>query len=148
MGAARSHGRALARLLAVCAVLLGVFLMHGTPATAATGCHEAMTALAPMPGEHAAHGEHSAAVEAATAALPASAHAVSPAMTGEHGAQCVATPVRDRILLPTIWLLAAVVIGSVSVWMLLRRVAAGQAGRRGPPGSGRDLLLRVCVSRN
>lgn len=31
--------RGIARLLTVCAVLFGLFLMHGSPASAAEGCH-------------------------------------------------------------------------------------------------------------
>jgi len=38
--------RGLARLLTACAVLVGLFLMHGAPATAAEGCHGAMPAPA------------------------------------------------------------------------------------------------------
>lgn len=34
-----SGGRARARWLAACALLLGLFLMHGAPASAGTGCH-------------------------------------------------------------------------------------------------------------
>ncbi|MEU2686591.1 hypothetical protein ABZ654_22460 [Streptomyces hygroscopicus] len=47
--------RGIARLVAVCAVLLGLFLMHGAPATAAEGCHGGMpSTTAPMPDGHTA----------------------------------------------------------------------------------------------
>ncbi|MGY6021897.1 hypothetical protein [Streptomyces spinosirectus] len=49
MDSVRTDRRGTSRLLAVCAVLFGLFLMHGTPATAAEGCHGAMTAAAHPP---------------------------------------------------------------------------------------------------
>ncbi|MER6924743.1 hypothetical protein ABT314_38445, partial [Streptomyces spiralis] len=45
----RAVRRGIARLLAVCAVLFGLFLMHGAPATAAEGCHGAMSDTAALP---------------------------------------------------------------------------------------------------
>ncbi|MFI6564302.1 hypothetical protein [Streptomyces sp. NPDC050534] len=49
MDSARTDRRGTSRLLAVCAVLFGLFLMHGTPATAAEGCHGAMPTAAHPP---------------------------------------------------------------------------------------------------
>src|SRR5690606_18450570 len=43
-GAAGRRGSA--RLVAACVLLLGLFLMHGAPATAAEGCHGAMPSVA------------------------------------------------------------------------------------------------------
>ncbi|NIY62550.1 hypothetical protein [Streptomyces malaysiensis] len=146
-----ARGRAAARLLAVCAVLLGLFLMHGAPATAASGCHGTMPASAPV--EHAGqtagghHGDSHHGDTAMVAAGSVAPHAAPQEVSAEHGAQCVATPTRDRLLLP-VWALVAVAVVAFSVeWPTGRDRAAGEAGRRGPPGGGRELLLRVCVAR-
>lgn len=138
--------RAVARLLAVCAVLLGLFLMHGAPATAASGCHGAMPVSAPV--EHAgqtADGHHGDTAMAAAGSL---APQVAPqGVSAGHGAQCVATPTRDRLLLP-VWALVVVAVVVFSVGVPAgRRWAAGETGWRGPPSGGRELLLRVCVAR-
>ncbi|MDT0453405.1 DUF6153 family protein [Streptomyces hesseae] len=150
MSTGQSRRRALARLPAVCAVLLGLFLMHGAPASAATGCHAAMEEQhVTAPAEHAAHGEHRTVAGMAPAASRSSTHMDSQAVTGEHGTLCVATAARDRFPLPTIWLLAAAAFAGLAAWGLVRRrMAAGGAGRRGPPDGGRALLLRKCVARN
>ncbi|GAA0692804.1 hypothetical protein GCM10009548_76030 [Streptomyces malaysiensis subsp. malaysiensis] len=146
MDAVYARGRAVARLSAVCAVLLGLFLMHGAPATAASGCHGTMPVSAPV--EHAgqtAEGHHGDTVMAAADSV--APHAAPQEVSAEHGAQCVATPTRDRLLLP-VWALVAVAVVAFSVeWPTGRGRAAGEAGRRGPPGGGRELLLRVCVAR-
>ncbi|MFJ9612449.1 hypothetical protein [Streptomyces noursei] len=151
MDGVRSRGRALARLMAVCTVLFGLFLMHGAPATAANGCHDAvpMSAPAPMSGEHGAvHDGGASRAAMAPMAGTSSTHAGSQTASGEHGAQCVATPVRDRLSLPNPWLLAVAAVVSLCGWALAgRRVAAGESGRRGPPGGGRAVLLRVGVAR-
>ncbi|MEV0414929.1 DUF6153 family protein [Streptomyces sp. NPDC050448] len=144
MNSAQSRRRGVARLMAVCAVLFGLFLMHGAPATAASGCHESVSAPAPV---HDDHGGHFGAAMAPSV-VAGSAHIDPQVMAGEHGALCVATPPRGGIPLPVVWLLAVVVLAAASVWALLRRrLAAGGTGRRGPP-DGRDLLLKVCVARN
>ncbi|MEU9123076.1 hypothetical protein AB0C96_24970 [Streptomyces sp. NPDC048506] len=145
----QSRGRAVARLLAVCALLVGLFLMHGAPATAADGCHGAVPAPAPAHGGHTAHGDHAAAMAPmAPMATPSSPHAVHQAASGAPGTQCVATTVRDRIPLPDVPLLAVVALAGPSARALIgRRVTAGETGRRGPPGGGRDLLMRVCIAR-
>lgn len=150
MSTARSRGRALARLLTACALLFGLFLMHGSPASAATGCHEgAQGHVAAAPAEHPAHGEHSMAAETAPNTSHTSAHIDARAVTGEHGTVCVATAARDRFPLPTVWLLAAAAFAGLTAWGLVRqRMTAGGARRRGPPGGGRALLLRKCVARN
>ncbi|MEU1312762.1 hypothetical protein ABZ419_28260 [Streptomyces cinnamoneus] len=146
MNSTQSRRRGVARLMAVCALLFGLFLMHGAPATAAGGCHESVSAPVSLHDEHADHGGQVAAAMTA-AAVAGSAHVAPQMVIGEHGSSCVATPERDRILLPTVWLLVAVLAG-LSAWaMARRRVAAGSVGRRGPPGGGRALLLRVCVAR-
>ncbi|GGV02084.1 hypothetical protein GCM10010211_81780 [Streptomyces albospinus] len=152
MDSARSRGRAPARLLAVCAVLFGLFLMHGSPA-AAVGCHTSLSAPAPvMHHDHAAQAGDMAGVESALATPAASSlpmvHPGLPSMAGDHDTQCVATPVRDRSVLPTVGILAVGVLTVLFGWALMRRYpVAGAVGRRGPPTGGRALLLRVCTAR-
>ncbi|MEV4741933.1 hypothetical protein [Streptomyces sp. NPDC049555] len=155
MNSAQSRRRGFARLTAVCVVLFGLFLMHGAPASAATGCHTAMEERhVTAPAGHAGHGEHgmTAAIPPAASRSSAphmAAHMDVQAISGEHGTQCVATAARDRLPLPTIWLLAAVVSGGLAGWALVQRhPAAGSVGRRGPPGRGREVLLSKCVARN
>ncbi|GHE39581.1 hypothetical protein MHW47_00440 [Streptomyces sp. OfavH-34-F] len=143
----RTGGRAVARLLAVCAVLFGLFLMHGAPATAAGGCHGETAVAAP-----ASHAEQVSSHHADTPVAPPAgvrvSQAVPPAPSAGAGSVCVAVAPRDRLLAPVVWVLAALVFtvfyaGAGSGW----RAAAGRAGRRGPPGGGRELLLRVCTAR-
>jgi hypothetical protein len=131
--------RQLARLLTACAVLVGLFLMHGAPATAAEGCHGAM----PVPAS--AHAMADTALP--TMALPtAPAHATQGSPS--HGTQCVSTAGRDRTPLPTGGLLAVIaVVALAAYWLTARPVGRDEARRRGPPGAGRGLLLQVCVAR-
>lgn len=118
--------RAAARWLAACAVLCGLFLMHGTPASAADGCHGGQ-----MPAMPAATAHHSPAMaEHGTADEP-----------GAPGELCVATAPHERIHLPEPGLLAVALIVPAAR-------AAARAPRRGPPQrSGRPLLLQVCIAR-
>lgn len=142
---AQAGRRGLARLPAVFAVLLGLFLMHGAPATAAEGCHGALTATAASPMA----GGHDAAVMTTT--MPA-AHSPGPVVraadaAGMHGELCVSTPAHERVHLPAPGLLAVAGAGVLVLWALIRRAAADGTGRRGPPASGRGLLLQVCIAR-
>ncbi|MER5749236.1 hypothetical protein [Streptomyces sp. NPDC002088] len=136
----------MARLLAVCAVLFGLFLMHGAPVTAAGGCHGAMPAMSsPMPDGHD--------VAAATMAHAPDAH--QPGLSVRHvdapgmsGVLCVSTPASKRVPLPAPGLIAMAAVAVLAVWMPAElRAAAGRMGRRGPPSGGRDLLLQVCIAR-
>ncbi|GAA1709314.1 hypothetical protein [Streptomyces yatensis] len=149
MGTVYARRRAVARLLAVCAVLFGLFLMHGAPATAASGCHDAMPVSTSV--EHvgqADSGRHGVTSMSPAATSHAPPHAVPQTGSGGHGAQCVATPARERLLLAPVWALAAVAVAVSSLEVLAGRgLAAREAGRRGPPGGGRELLLRVCIAR-
>ncbi|MFE1788734.1 hypothetical protein ACFW7J_10125 [Streptomyces sp. NPDC059525] len=135
--------RATARLMAVCAVLLGLFLMHGAPATAAEGCHSAMAHVTPIDDGH----HHTAMSRATEATGDEPILKASPA-PGMGGGSCVSTPAHDRISLPTPGLLAAAVFGALTAGLSarLRQTGAG-TGRRGPPDGGRDLLNRVCIAR-
>ncbi|MEU0832638.1 hypothetical protein [Streptomyces sp. NPDC005969] len=144
MGIGQPSERGSARLIAVCAVLLGLFLMHGAPATAAEGCHGAMPAVT-VP----THGGH-AAPTMTSAALPATAQSAQAARAGDgsqmHGVQCVSTPAHKRNPLPTTGLYAAVALPAA--WLPAGLpAAAGWTRRRGPPAGGRDLLIQVCVAR-
>ncbi|MER5686202.1 hypothetical protein [Streptomyces sp. NPDC002205] len=128
----------VSRLLVLCAVLLGLFLMHGAPANAAEGCHGSMGTTSPM------------AMSAGHMDLPSEhsgAH-VDPVMTGMGGELCVSTPARDRLPLPSVGLLSAVGLVPMVVWGLLgARTGMRGPARRGPPFGGRGLLLQVCIAR-
>ncbi|WP_327365458.1 hypothetical protein [Streptomyces sp. NBC_01217] len=139
--------------LVLCAVLLGLFLMHGAPASAAEGCHGAtavtsdlsmsMTASMTSGNGHTAMvGDHGT-----TRAASADDHGTpraAAALPGMNGESCVSTHARDR-LLPLLMALGLVVL---AVWALgTRRTAVRGPARRGPPFAGRDLLLQVCVAR-
>lgn len=128
----------MGRLLALCAVLLGLFLMHGDPAGAAGGCHGAMSSAVPMDEGHAS----------ARAPVPAPMSASMPAPTARHageqaGTTCVSTPARERTVLPP----GALAAGLAAVFPPGRRPALGRRKWRGPPPAGRGLLLRMCIAR-
>ncbi|GHE08455.1 hypothetical protein [Streptomyces alanosinicus] len=152
MDSTRADRRGIARLLAVCAVLVGLFLMHGAPATAAEGCHDAtpMTVAAPTGhGHHAAmNGMAVSPAHGAGVVGPATAAATATATSGTGGTLCVSTPAHERFPLPAPSLLAVAGAGGLALWASARRrAAAGGTGRRGPPARGQDLLLQVCVAR-
>ncbi|WP_371793269.1 hypothetical protein OG285_34315 [Streptomyces sp. NBC_01471] len=153
MSAGVARGRATARLAAVCAVLFGLFLMHGAPASAAGGCHGSLSMGAAMHGDHGDHGDHGGSAMAPAGVHPIAVHP-GPAVRagtepGTRGAVCVSTPARDRTLLGP-----AGLSGGLAVLALVaarssvgRPLLPGRTGRRGPPRSGRSLLLQVCVAR-
>ncbi|MET8014055.1 hypothetical protein ABZU86_32470 [Streptomyces sp. NPDC005271] len=143
------RGRGRAPLLALCAALLGLFLMHGAPASAVDGCHGAMpmTATATAYEGHHATAEASAA-QAALTNRPGAGRAQPMDGAGTHGALCVSTPARDRIPLPTTGLVSLVALAGLAAmswaagpWSLAR------TGLRAPPTGGRALLLRIGVAR-
>ncbi|MFF4835346.1 hypothetical protein [Streptomyces sp. NPDC001315] len=143
---AQADRRGTTRLLAVCAVLFGLFLMHGAPATAAEGCHGTMPAIAapPMTGGHDA-AVMTTAARAAHDPGPAVLAADAPGMPG---VLCVSTPAHERTPLPTPGLLTVAGAAVLALWMPARlRAAAGGTVWRGPPAGGRDLLLQVCIAR-
>ncbi|MGH3684251.1 MAG: hypothetical protein ACRDRU_12155 [Pseudonocardiaceae bacterium] len=138
--------RATARLVAVCAVLAGLFLMHGLPMQ---GCHGGAGMLAlPMVHPAAAPAELDMAAGAMAASVSHSpAYDVSEVGSdaGESGALCVSTPP------PPGWAgLLALLLG-VSVVGLLRppgRVTSPSNQRlRAPPIAGSALLRTLCLSR-
>ncbi|MGW3209164.1 hypothetical protein [Streptomyces sp. NPDC001135] len=138
--------RGIARLLAVSALLFGLFLMHGAPATAAEGCHGTMPAMAAssMDGVH-----HAAVMTPAPAAPHGSSLGVRAADTsGMPGMWCVSTPAHERVPLPAPGLLVVAGAGALALCAMARRRApADGTGRRGPPAGGRGLLLQVCIAR-
>ncbi|WP_343235006.1 hypothetical protein [Streptomyces sp. SID10853] len=151
MSSAAARGRVMARPAVVCALLFGLFLMHGAPASAAGGCHgvsAAASAAAVMPGGHG----HSAMTPEAGADRPVTAHSGSAFRAGPEsemrGAVCVSTPARDHTLLEPAGLGGASGIALLAAGALSGRpLLPGRTGRRGPPRSGRSLLLQVCIAR-
>ncbi|MFD0256714.1 hypothetical protein ACFXKJ_06270 [Kitasatospora indigofera] len=164
-GSSGTRERATAQLLLLCAVLAGLFLMHGSPA-AAGDCHRALGAMPGPPAVAAAAGHrHAPMTEAApvteaspvtapapvTAAMGVRAAEVSappPAAPGPHARDtlCLATKARDGAALP-----APGPATGASAVVLPAVVAAGSGGfagrSRAGPGGGRHILLRVCVAR-
>ncbi|MFE9535037.1 hypothetical protein [Streptomyces sp. NPDC006691] len=130
----------LSRLLVLCAVLFGLFAMHGAPASAASGCHGDFATAAPMGtpmsmGHTNMWGEH----------MGVRAASVTPPMSGE---LCVSTPARDRLPAAAAGLLALLGLVVLVGWGLAGCPRAPlAAARRGPPLHGRELLLQVCVAR-
>lgn len=144
VGSGHVGRRGIARLLAVCAVLFGLFLMHGSPASAAEGCHGSMPAPSPMPAGH------DASTMTTTHAPPR--HQPGPALRapapgGMRGALCVATPAHERIPLSAPSLLAVAAVTVPAAWTTARLRVLGGSGRRGPPAGGRDHLLQACIAR-
>ncbi|MEU8033476.1 hypothetical protein AB0C13_33440 [Streptomyces sp. NPDC049099] len=142
---AQAGRRGAARLLAVCAVLFGLFLMHGAPAAAAEGCHGVMSAASPMPSGHDT---------AALLTLHApTGHGPGPAVRAVDvsrmpGVLCVSTPAHEWTPLPAPGLLTVAGAAVLALWTLTRlRATADGRGRRGPPDGGRELLLQVCIAR-
>ncbi|MGW8725074.1 hypothetical protein ACWGNF_03435 [Streptomyces sp. NPDC055808] len=140
MDSGRTRGVGFSRFLVLCAVLFGLFSMHGAPASAAGGCHGDLAMATPMGapmsmGHATMSGDH----------IGRQATSVTPPMSGE---VCVSTPARDR--LPAA---AAGLFGVLGLVVLVVRGLAGRRttpfarARRGPPLHGRGLLLQVCVAR-
>ncbi|WP_035841378.1 hypothetical protein [Kitasatospora azatica] len=147
--------RAGARLLLLCAVLVGLFLMHGAPATAVGGCHDGARTVS-MPS-HAMHPAEPVAAPVPDPMTEPMAERLSPAATHAtanaaahapaHGGSCLATQARSSVPLPVAAAVAAVLVLQIGVPR--PRLGLGRrARRRGPPDSGRQLLLQVCVARN
>lgn len=130
---------AIARLLTVCALVGGLFLMHGLPAQACAGGNgmatTAMTGMATGgPAGHATlggapvHGDHATVRHAAPG----------------HGTPCVVTPApRGLDALLALLLLAATAALAASA----RPARSASRGRRAPPRAGPGLLATLCVSR-
>ncbi|WP_377267656.1 hypothetical protein [Peterkaempfera sp. SMS 1(5)a] len=153
MKGSEARRAARARRLAVCILLLGLFLMHGAPASAATGCHNIMSdpASVAVPPVHpgstmptlAGAGrslQHSSAASTVTA---------GPSTPGMGGAVCLSTPARGGLPLPApspvLVAFLVAVLGALS--LASRPLGPSAPGLRAPPSGGRALLLQVCVAR-
>ncbi|MGH3867990.1 MAG: hypothetical protein ACRDQ4_18070 [Pseudonocardiaceae bacterium] len=143
--------RATARLIAVCAVLAGLFVMHGLPAQ---GCPGGVEASAPLMAHSAtvvtaADGPDMTAGMAGSASRPlAYAVAEAGADAGESGVLCVSMPPSPGWAGLLALLLVISVVGLASVLGLADRATrpSGQR-RRAPPLAGSALLMSLCVSR-
>ncbi|MGH3671706.1 MAG: hypothetical protein ACRDSH_13895 [Pseudonocardiaceae bacterium] len=151
----------LARLLGACAVLIGLFAMHGLPPSA-TGCHSGPA----MPPSTLSSVEMASAMPAAPGAITVGA-AAGPATRPSQpsgsarpeansagdgrGELCVSTAPRpDRDGAPA-WVLLAAAALLAAAWLSATGDLAGVARRHGsphrdPPPAGIVLLTRVCVS--
>ncbi len=135
-----ASARVIARLLTVCAVLAGLFFMHGLPAQACsggTGDMSAMTATSTTGhqggitlGARAAHREMVATVTAAAGP----------------GTACVFTPAPRGLdaLLALLLLAATVALASARRLPNLGRPRR-RNGHRAPPPTGATLLAALCV---
>ncbi|TVZ83261.1 hypothetical protein [Streptomyces sp. BK340] len=140
MGGARTRRPGITRLLTSCAILLGLFLMHGSPAAAVDGCHGRTGPAVLM------HGGHESATASAEPVRTRSGTLRAPEDMTAHGKLCVATPAEQRIPLPVVPFTALFALAALAAWAVHRAWRPGGTGRRGPPG-GRGLLLQMCVAR-
>lgn len=135
----------LSRAVVLCAVLGGLFLMHGL---SIQDCHDpAPTSSATQ----AATGEHAAMSDPMPMAASMPMAGQAPGSVGVHqpamglGASCVSTlPTRQSAGLVTLLLICGVLLGGLA-WSV--GVRAGSSRRRAPPRPGRALLTTLCVSR-
>jgi hypothetical protein len=152
-GTAGARRRQPARLAVLVAVLLGLFLMHGGPASAEAGCHGTITGTEMhMPAETgtgadtgAHHSGHAAQAAALGHAQGTGDKAVAQPDSSMRGAQCVATTPRSELPMPPLSAVALVLPAAVLL-PGARRTYDGTR-RRGPPPGGRRILLQVCVAR-
>jgi hypothetical protein len=130
--------RSLGRLWTVGAVLVGLLLMHGVGAAAATGCAGGVTAAASVasPGMAAGHDTTMVAVPSNTPTLAVLGMSPHP---GGHGAMCVSTPPRTELGLVSPATLAATPPAAPVP-------GVGQV-RGSMPRAGPELLISLCISR-
>lgn len=146
--------RAVARVVAVCAVLAGLFLMHGL---ATQECHgragtSASSMTHPMAAMPATVDGIGTSVEttAHTSLNRSSVHVTSTsgADAGAPGGLCVSTPPTSGVAV-----LLALLLAAGSVVLASAAPPANQATpqrnhrRRAPPVAGSALLMNLCVSR-
>ncbi|MER5638390.1 hypothetical protein ABT095_15695 [Kitasatospora sp. NPDC002227] len=135
----------LTRLYVLCAVLAGLFLMHGSPASAASGCHRT-AAAAPTEeptADHAAAPAHHAMADPDPGPGPTAAPA-EPGH-GHPGEVCLATPAQHGQPLAQPGTAPYAVEAAARAVDGPARSAAD--GPRAPPSGGRDVTVRNCVSR-
>ncbi|MFF4339394.1 hypothetical protein ACFY00_05565 [Kitasatospora sp. NPDC001540] len=138
-------GRTAARWAVLCALLLGLFLMHGSPASA-TGCHPAQTAHPAQAAQTAHPAQTAQAAHPARHGPAADRPAVStPLSHGSSASACVSTPARDRLPLPAPG--PALPPAPPHPPLAGPSCTGAERGGRAPPDGGRDLLLLVCVAR-
>ncbi len=142
---ARATGPATgARWAVLCALLLGLFLMHGSPASA-TGCHPASASPPPAPASAPPSASASHAATGHTRSGEDRPTATAPVRQGSSAAACVSTQARDRASVPAP---GAALPPHPPLPALTGPCPAGvERGGRAPPDGGRELLVRVCVAR-
>jgi hypothetical protein len=142
--------RATARLVAVGAVLSGLFLMHGL---AAQGCTGGAEASASSMAHSATMATAMTRPDRATGAVVARArrplaHSASAPDAGEPGALCMSTPPPSGWAGLLALLLGISVVGLASVpGAPDRATRPSNPRRRAPPLAGSTLLMNLCVSR-
>ncbi|MFI9201566.1 hypothetical protein [Streptomyces sp. NPDC053048] len=94
-----------------------------------------------VPASVAGHDRHLAG-----GASPAHASA-KPDVPMMAGALCTSTPARDQAKLASAGPLVLLAFAILGGWQQAGRLRACRSRRRGPPRSGRNLLLQVCVAR-
>ena len=136
-------------MLAVLAVLVGMFLMHGAPTSATGDCHGAMSVTVPAAQPTATQPMAAAPVAGGTLAGRAVlVQRESATGMGAMSGLCLSTGTRDHLdasPASLVALTAVVLFAAVLGAGVLR--PGTRARRRGPPGSGRQILLRVCIAR-
>jgi hypothetical protein len=137
--------RDAARLLVSCLLVLGLFLMHGAPASAAGGCHGSTGASPGMSPGH--HGTSPAAGAAATGAFHHPEPSGHTGASAAPGRSCVATPAHEQVRLPAPALLAVTAVAVLLSAAGSPHPRTDAARRRGPPAGGRQHLLLVCIAR-
>lgn len=141
---------ATARVVAVGAVLCGLFFMHGLAAPGCAGGAQAsassmahpVTMATAIAGPHMGTG-----VVVATASRPL-AHSASGTDAGESGALCMSTPPPPGWAGLVALLLGVGVVGLASVLSSPDKATRpSNPRRRAPPLAGSTLLVNLCVSR-
>ena len=130
-----ASARAIARLLTVCAVLAGLFFMHGLPAQACSGGTGDMSAMTTT----STAGHQDGVTPAAGVA-----HREMVTAAVEHGTACVFTPAPRGLDALLALLLLAATVGLASAQRLPN---SGGHRHRAPPLTGATLLTTLCVSR-
>ena len=137
-----ASARAIARLLTVCALLAGLFFMHGLPAQACSGGTGDMSAMTT-----ASTVGHQDGITLAAGSAHRETVATVTAAAG-HGTACVFIPAPRGldVLLALLLLAATVALTSARRLPSLGR-PRHRISHRAPPPAGATLLTALCVSR-
>ncbi|MCA1695727.1 MAG: hypothetical protein LC749_13930 [Actinobacteria bacterium] len=142
--------RATARLVAVGAVLSGLFFMHGLVTQGCAGGAQASASSMAHPATVAtamSRPDTATGVVVASASRPL-AHSASGGDAGESAALCMSTPPPPGWTGLLALLLGVILIGLASVLGSSDRVTCpSNRRRRAPPLAGSTLLMNLCVSR-